>query len=524
MAGGVIITKGGKAYPGKLTGKVFITCLVAAMGGLIFGYDIGISAGGVTSMPSFLKKFFPHVYEKEENMVPGTNSYCKFDDATLTLFTSSLYLAALVASLFASHVTRLLGRKCSMLLGGSLFLTGAVLNGFAQNVAMLIFGRIFLGFGIGFANQSAPVYLSEMAPYRYRGALNMCFQLFITLGILAANLINYWTAKSESGWRVSLGCAAAPALLFIVGSLFLPDTPNSLIERGHSDRALAMLRKVRGMDDVLDEFNDLVAAASVAASSTGQSRRPWTELLSRKHRPHLTMVTAIPFFQQLTGMNVFMFYAPVLFRTIGFGSNASLMSAVITGIVNSAATLVSILTVDRFGRRVLFVEGGLQMLVCQVVITACIGGKFGVDGDPGELPKWYAGLVVVAICLYVAAFAWSWGPLGWLVPSEVLPLEVRSAGQSVNVAVNMIFTFFVAEMFLKMLCVMKFGLFVFFSVFVMAMTVFVWKFVPETKGIPIEDMSGIWREHWYWKRFVEEGDGDGNKVEDGVQMNKFGDA
>ncbi|GER40521.1 major facilitator superfamily protein [Striga asiatica] len=367
MAGGVIITKGGKAYPGKLTGKVFITCLVAAMGGLIFGYDIGIS-GGVTSMPSFLKKFFPHVYEKEENMVPGTNSYCKFDDATLTLFTSSLYLAALVASLCASHVTRLLGRKCSMLFGGSLFLTGAILNGFAQNVAMLIIGRIFLGFGIGFANQSAPVYLSEMAPYRYRGALNMCFQLFITLGILAANLINYWTARSASGWRISLGCAAAPALFFILGSLFLPDTPNSLIERGHPDRALAMLRDVRGMDDVLDEFNDLVAAASLASSSD-HSRRPWTELVSRKHRPHLTMVTAIPFFQQLTGMNVFMFYAPVLFRTIGFGSNASLMSAVVTGVVNSAATLVSIFTVDRLGRRVLFMEGGIQMLVCQRLDT-----------------------------------------------------------------------------------------------------------------------------------------------------------
>ncbi|KAK6158117.1 hypothetical protein DH2020_005431 [Rehmannia glutinosa] len=515
MAGGVIITKGDKAYPGKLTCKVFVTCIVAAMAGLIFGYDIGIS-GGVTSMPQFLEKFFPEVYKKEQNMVAGTNQYCKFDDAILTMFTSSLYLAALFASLIASYVTRWLGRKSSMLFGGSLFLAGAIINGCAHNVAMLIAGRILLGCGIGFANQSAPVYLSEMAPYKYRGALNMCFQLFITIGILAANLINYGTSqlKSGNGWRISLGCAAIPAVIFIFGSLCLPDTPNSLIERGKQDEALKRLREIRGIDDVEEEFNDLIAA-SVAAKKIGN---PFSNLLRRKYRPHLTMVTLIPFFQQLTGMNVFMFYAPVLFKTIGFGNSASLMSAVITGIVNAVATLVSILTVDRFGRRGLFIEGGIQMFI---IVTICIGLKFGVNGNPGELPKWYAMIVVIAICFYVAAFAWSWGPLGWLVPSEILPLEVRSAGQSINVCMNMIFTFFIAETFLKMLCKMKFGLFIFFSGFVFVMTIFIVKFLPETKGIPIEEMSGIWKEHPYWKKFVDD---DGDVEITKVEKKKIGDA
>jgi len=152
MPGGGLVPQGaGKAYPGNLTPFVLMTCIVAAMGGLIFGYDIGIS-GGVTSMPAFLEKFFPSVYQKETQDT-STNQYCKFDSATLTLFTSSLYVAALVASLVASHVTRKLGRKLSMLLGGVLFCSGAIINGFAKNVAMLIVGRILLGFGVGFANQ-----------------------------------------------------------------------------------------------------------------------------------------------------------------------------------------------------------------------------------------------------------------------------------------------------------------------------------------------------------------------------------
>ncbi|CAI9755407.1 unnamed protein product [Fraxinus pennsylvanica] len=497
--GGMIAPSVNKGYPGKFTGRVFITCIVAATGGLIFGYDIGIS-GGVTSMPPFLEKFFPDVFKKEVLNIGGTNQYCKFNSQKLTMFTSSLYLAALVASLVASTVTRKLGRRPSMLLGGALFLAGAIVNGLAQNITMLYIGRALLGVGVGFANQSVPVYLSEMAPYKYRGALNMVFQLSITIGILAAYVINYFTAsmKGGNGWRYSLGCAGVPAIIFVLGSLCLPDTPNSLIERGKNEEAKKRLQKIRGVDNVDQEYNDLINASI----ESKKIKHPWAKLFSRKYRPQLVFVTFIPFFQQLTGMNVFMFYAPVLFKTIGFGANASLFSSVITGVVNCVSTLVSMATVDRFGRRGLFLEGGLQMLICQIIITVCIGIKFGLNGNPSELQQWYATLVVVAICVYVAGFAWSWGPLGWLVPSEILPLEVRSAGQSVNVSVNMIFTFFIAEIYLQMMCAMKFGLFIFFAVFVFAMTIFIYKLLPETKGIPIEEMAEIWKAHPVWRKYV----------------------
>lgn len=190
----------------------------------------------------------------------------------------------------------------------------------------------------------------------------MGFQMMITIGILIANLINYKTSKLEHGWRISLGVGAVPAILLCLGSLFLGDTPNSLIERGQHENAKKMLQKIRGTVNVDEEYQDLVDASEEAK----KVEHPWRNIMQPKYRPQLTFCSFIPFFQQLTGINVIMFYAPVLFKTLGFGSDASLMSAVITGGVNVVATLVSIFTVDKFGRRILFLEGGAQMLVCQV--------------------------------------------------------------------------------------------------------------------------------------------------------------
>ncbi|XP_027364824.1 sugar transport protein 10-like [Abrus precatorius] len=508
MAGGTFVAStNGRQHEGKVTVFVLVTCFVAAMGGLLFGYDLGIT-GGVTSMEPFLIKFFPGVYKQMKDDTGHHSQYCKFDNQLLTLFTSSLYLAALVASFFASTTTRLMGRKISMFSGGLFFLVGAVLNGLAVNIEMLIIGRILLGLGVGYCNQSVPVYLSEMAPAKIRGALNMGFQMMITIGILIANLINYGTAKLESGWRISLGVGAVPAIMLCVGSLFLGDTPNSLIERGQRELAKKILQKIRGIDNVDDEFQDLIDACEAAK----QVEHPWKNITQPKYKPQLTFCIWIPFFQQLTGINVIMFYAPVLFKTLGFGGDAALMSAVITGFVNVAATFVSIFTVDKFGRRLLFLEGGIQMLICQVAVGIMIALKFGVTGN-GSFSKSEADLLLFFICAYVGAFAWSWGPLGWLVPSEICSLETRSAGQAINVAVNMLFTFAIAQVFLTMLCHLKFGLFLFFAGFVIIMTIFIALFLPETKNVPIEEMNKVWKSHWFWAQFVGDGNND-KKIND----------
>lgn len=315
-------------------------------------------------MEEFLTRFFPDVLRQRQNETGRETEYCKYDNDLLTLFTSSLYLAALFASFLASTITRLFGRKVSMTIGSLAFLCGALLNGLAINLEMLIIGRLFLGVGVGFTNQSVPLYLSEMAPAKIRGALNIGFQLAVTIGILAANLVNYATPKLQNGigWRLSLGLAGVPAVMMLVGCFFLPETPNSILERGNKEKAKEMLQKIRGTMEVEHEFKDLYNASESAKGV----KHPWTNIMQGRYRPQLTFCTFIPFFQQLTGINVIMFYAPVLFKTIGFGSDASLISAVITGLVNVLSTIVSIYSVDKFGRRVLFLQGGIQMILTQV--------------------------------------------------------------------------------------------------------------------------------------------------------------
>lgn len=449
---------------GKMTWFVVLSCMMAAMGGVIFGYDIGIT-GGVTSMEPFLEKFFPKVYRKMKEDTEISN-YCKFDSQLLTSFTSSMYVAGFIASFFASSITKAFGRKPSILLGGAAFLAGAALGGAAFNVYMLIFGRVLLGVGVGFANQAVPLYLSEMAPPRYRGAINNGFQFSIGIGALSANLINYGTEKIKGGWgwRISLALAAVPATILTLGAVFLPETPNSLIQlTDDTERAKLMLQRVRGTEDVQAELDDLIKASSISKTV----EHPFKNIIKRKYRPQLVMAIAIPFFQQVTGINVIAFYAPILFRTIGLGESASLMSSVVTGIVGTGSTFISMLVVDKLGRRALFIFGGVQMLVSQIMVGGIMAAQLGDHGGVGE---GYAYVVLILICVYVAGFGWSWGPLGWLVPSEIFPLEIRSAGQSIVVAVSFLFTFIVAQTFLAMLCHFKSGIFFFFGGWLVVMT------------------------------------------------------
>uniref|UniRef100_A0A453C3Q5 Major facilitator superfamily (MFS) profile domain-containing protein n=1 Tax=Aegilops tauschii subsp. strangulata TaxID=200361 RepID=A0A453C3Q5_AEGTS len=363
MAGGAFVANDGPApdYGGRLTLSVLMTCFVAASGGLIFGYDIGIS-GGVSQMEPFLRRFFPHVLEKMA--VAKHNDYCLYDSQALTAFTSSLYIAGLLASLVASRVTKAIGRQRVMLVGGALFFAGGAITGAAMNIAMLIIGRMLLGFGVGFTNQATPVFLSEMAPTQWRGSLTAGFQIFLALGVLIANLTNYATARISWGWRLSLGLAGAPAVIIFLGALFLTDTPSSLVMRGKADEARAALVRVRGAGaDVDAEFQDILRAVAVARESEeGAFHRMATR---REYRPHLVLAVAVPMFFQLTGVIVLSFFAPLVFRTAGFGSNAALMGAVILGGVNLGALMLSTLVIDRYGRRVMFMVGGIQMIIAQ---------------------------------------------------------------------------------------------------------------------------------------------------------------
>lgn len=485
-------------YKGKLTGYVMVTALIAASGGLLFGYDLGVT-GGVEAMDSFLIKFFPGVYDKKELAKESNDPYCTFDDQLLALFTSSLFIAGMLMAPVASIVTRRRGRKVTMLMGGLWFLVGGILNASAQNLAMLIIGRICLGFGIGAANQSVPLYLSEMAPHHARGAMNIMFQLATTIGILVAQLVNYGVQDWDEGWRLSLGLAIVPASILTIGGIVLPDSPNSLIERGHLEKGRAVLSKIRGTDEVDAEFADIQEAA--VSSRKVSELQAWRNLTRREYRPAAILAVAIPTFQQWTGVNSIMFYVPILFSSLGTGKSAALMNAVIIGAVNLIATFVSILLVDRAGRRKLFLQGGTQMFVMQIAVGILLGVAFS-KYDTSNLPSYIVYIALVFICIFVAGFAWSWGPLGWLVPSEIQTLETRSAGFSLTVSVNFFFSFVLGQCFLSMLCAMQYGVFLFFAACIFCATMFVYFLVPETRGVPMEEVYTLYCKHPIWSKVV----------------------
>ncbi|KAG0530440.1 hypothetical protein BDA96_05G186600 [Sorghum bicolor] len=291
------------------------------------------------------------------------SNYCKFGSQLLTLFTSSLNIAGLLtAMLLSSWFTARCGRRPSMIIGGAAFLTGG-----GVNVYMAILGRALLGVGLGFVNQAVLLYLSEMAPARYRGAFSNGFQLRLCLGSLAANIINYGAEKITGGWGWRLG-----------------------------------LRLI----------------------------------LSRpRYRPQLAIAVLMPAFTQLNGINAIGFYAPVLLRTVGMGESLALLSTVVTVVIYMASTIVFMFVIDRFGH-------------------------------------------------------------------QVFPLEIRSAGQSTTVASGFVFTIFIAQGFPAMLCWMRAWLFFFFAGWIVVMTAFVYLFLPETKGMPIEQIGKVWRDHWFWGRVV----------------------
>lgn len=371
------------------------------------------------------------------------------------------------------------------------------------------------------------MFLSELAPAKIRGALNISFQLFITIGILIANIVNYAVGKIHPyGFRISLGIAGVPALLLCFGSLAIYETPTSLIERKKVEQGRAVLKKIRGVDNVDLEYDSIVHACEVASQIT----QPYHELMKRESRPPLVIAIVMQVFQQFTGINAIMFYAPVLFQTVGFGSDAALLSSVVTGLVNVLSTTVSVALVDKVGRRALLLEACVQMFITQVwilialsiflapmnhpinvnisllCIQCIIGGVLMKDlKTTGTLPSGDALVVVIMVCVFVAGFAWSWGPLGWLIPSETFPLETRTAGFSFAVSSNMLFTFVIAQAFLSMLCHLRAGIFFFFAAWIVVMGLFALLLLPETKGVPVDEMvDRVWKQHWFWKRFFND--------------------
>ncbi|CAL5228352.1 g11467 [Coccomyxa viridis] len=503
--GGIIVAQRQRAnqYTGHFTRFTAVAILAAATTGLLLGYDNGVM-GGVVTHKDFQEKFFYNsVYQHTVSPAASTSdkvtaAYCKYNDQLLQLTVSCLYLAAMVGAL-GSELARPYGRRIPIIFSGATFIVGAAIMACAVHISMIIIGRLILGLGVGVGSTVGPVYLSEMAPAKLRGRLNVLFQLLITVGILVAGCINLGAKDiSPWGWRLPLAIAAVPGIIILIAGLILPESPSSLAETNNIDEARRVLQKARGVVDVEIELHDIVEAAR----QSRLIRNPYISIWKRKYRPQLFVALIFMLFQQFDGINAIIFYAPVLFEQLGGNGLGGLLNTVIIDIVNVLATFVAVAFMDKVGRRKLLIIASVWMFVTQIIVAGTLGAEFQKHG--ADLPRGVSISMLIIICIYICGHAYGWGPIGWLYPVEIQPLETRAAGAGINVAVNMLFTFIIGQCFTTMLCSMRWGVFLFFAGWLVIMGTTVFLFFPETANVPVENAHTVFQDHWFWPRAYPE--------------------
>jgi SP family galactose:H+ symporter-like MFS transporter len=376
----------------------------------------------------------------------------------------------------AGWLSATLGRKRSLILGAVLFILGSLLSGGAWSPETLIAARVVLGLAIGLATFTAPLYLAEVAPERIRGAMISTYQLMITIGILVAFLSD--TALSYNGaWRWMLGIIAIPGALFLLGVMFLPDSPRWLMMRGRRDEAIDVLQRLRGDADVV---------AREAADIEEQLKTPqrgWDLFFSNSNfRRSVGLGVLLQLMQQFTGMNVVMYYAPRIFKEMGYDTSAQMWFTALVGLTNVLATFIAIGLIDRWGRKPILYTGF-------AVMTAGLG-LVGLMMHNGIHDHGSQIFTVAMLLVFIAGFAMSAGPLVWTLCSEIQPLKGRDFGIACSTFTNWACNVVVGFTFLSLLNGIgnanTFWLYAALNAAFIALTFWL---VPETKGVTLEQIE-----------------------------------
>lgn len=441
------------------TAFVFVVAFVAALGGLLFGYDTGVISGAL----------------------PFIDDDFSLSPLSEGLVVSSLLIGAMVGAGFAGRLADTLGRRRVVLIAAVVFAIGAIGAGLAPAVWVLILFRLVLGVAVGAASVMVPLYISEMSPTPVRGTLSSLFQLAITIGILVAYVINYALAGSEA-WRTMLILAVIPSAGLFIGIYFLPETPRWLVSKGFIERAKRVLRRIYGGRNVEVEVERI---QRVERQEHGQGGIG--ELLSPVVRPMLIVGLGLAMFQQFVGINTIIYYAPTIIEATGLATQAAILATVGVGLVNFLMTFVAIYLIDRVGRKPLLTFGLVGMIASLLILT----GGFLVGGLQGA-PAW---LTITGLLLYIASFAATFGPVMWVMLPEIFPLNVRGAGTGVSTIGNWGANFVVSLLFPVLAAAIGltwvFGL---LAVISAAALVFIIVLVPETKGRSLEQIEADLRE------------------------------
>jgi MFS transporter, SP family, xylose:H+ symportor len=476
----------------RINPYVVLLTLIATLGGLLFGYDTAVINGAVGSLKAY---FVDPRFSDLANPAQANAA-----NSLLGFVVSRALIGCIIGGVFGGWVSTNIGRKRGLMIAAVLFLISAVGasapefpfapigHGGAGYMWNFIFYRVLGGIGVGLASMLSPMYIAEIAPPKVRGNLVAWNQFAIIFGMLVIYFVNYGISRSGSGdawlnsigWRYMFLSGSIPAGLFLILLFLVPETPRYLMLKGDESGARAVLDKLVTKEESERELSEIRASLSEHHSGKMFSFGALVIFIG----------LMLSMFQQFVGINVVLYYATDIFQGMGMTTNASLLQTIIVGAVNLTFTVVAILTVDRFGRRPLQIVGALIMAVSMIAL----GSAFWIGGK--------GMLALVSMLVYTAGFAVSWGPVTWVLLSEIFPNQIRGKAMALAVAAQWIANYLVSwtfpildkspylvEHFHHGFAYWIYGVMGIFA------ALFMWRMVPETKGRTLEQMEALWRDH-----------------------------
>ncbi|CAF0749174.1 unnamed protein product [Didymodactylos carnosus] len=471
--------------------QVYIIGSFAAIGGFLFGYDTGVISG-ILVMKDFLNYF------GGTKAVTNGNLESSVDGAIVGVLIAGCFFGALVSGPSGDHY----GRKYSIVISCIVFIIGAIIQTASVNLTMLLVSRFVSGIAVGALSMLIPVYQSEIAPKEIRGRLISLQQLAITIGIAVSFWINYEIVLSGSNnlsWRLPLALQIVPALILGIGIIFFPFSPRWLLDHNRDREAIQVLARIRTVyrDEqdprVLQEYEEIKHEIKMERE---QSVRSYIDLLRYPLRRRLLLGVFVQIFQQLTGINSVMYFAPTIFRQAGLGSTAStLLATGINGTVIILATIPAVLFIDKLGRRLTMISGACVMSLSMLIIGGVMGSYgtklanvgVAIRGDGARYT------IIIFVYVFVSGFAYSWGPCGWIYPTEIFPLQMRSKGTSLTTAANWAANCAVSFIVPLLIPTIWYGTYLIFGIFCIIMAVSVFLFYPETKNRKLEEMDDLFQ-------------------------------
>ena len=445
--------------------------LVATLGGLLFGYDTAVISGAEKSVQAYL--------------ITSLGLSSLVHGATI----SSALIGCIIGGMLSGLLASKMGRKKALMLAAVLFLLSALGSGYPEFLFfkmgeptmgllyMFNFYRIIGGIGVGLASAISPMYIGEISPADIRGRLVSVNQFAIIFGMLVVYFVNYFIAHgktieyiNETGWRLMFLSEAIPAAIFGILLFFVPETPRYLALTNQDEKALQILTRINGIQQAKIIMTDIKKSVDAAS-----------EKLLAYGKVVIIIGILLSVFQQFVGINVALYYAPRIFESMGAAKDASMLQTVVMGFINVIFTVVAIATVDKYGRKILLMIGSIGMAI----------GMFAIGGL--AFMKVIGISTLVFIIIYTASFMMSWGPICWVLISEIFPNKIRGRAIAIAVAAQWAANYFISSTYPAMMEFSGGLTYSFYGLMSLLSFFFVWKMVPETKGKTLEEMEKLWK-------------------------------